>query len=96
MTEEELQELEALRQEKRTRQQLQLAEEALKSAGVSPAFAALLTGEAEEDTTRRVEEFCRAYSEALAEDVRRRLPQQPPVVTAPGAPRPRRGIHRMG
>ena len=32
---------------------------------------------------------------ALAEDIRGQLPQQPPVVTPPAAPRPRRGIQRI-
>ena len=32
---------------------------------------------------------------ALAEDIRGRLPQQPPVVTPPAPQRPRRGIQRI-
>ena len=32
---------------------------------------------------------------ALAEDIRHRLPQQPPVVTPPAPQRPRRGIQRI-
>ena len=95
MTEEEKQELEALRQEKHLRTQARRAEEGLTQAGVPAAFAGLLVGSDDADTDRRTKEFCAAYQAALAEDVRSRLPAAPPIVTAPSPQRPRRGVHRV-
>lgn len=95
MTEQEQQELEMLRKEKRQRTQQARAQAALETAGVPASFAALLAGEDDGDTDRRAADFCAAYQAALAEDIRGRLPQQPPVVTPPAAPRPRRGIQRI-
>lgn len=95
MTEEEKQELEALRMEKQQRTQRERAQAALETAGVPVAFASLLAGADDQDTDRRAEQFCAAYQEALAEDVRRRLPQQPPVVTAPAPRRVKRGVQRI-
>ena len=92
MTEQEQQELEMLRKEKRQRTQRQRAQA---TAGVPVSFAALLAGEDDGDTDQRARDFCAAYQAALAEDIRGRLPQQPPVVTPPAAPRPRRGIQRL-
>ena len=95
MTEEEKQELEALRQEKHLRTQTHRAEEGLTQAGVPAAFAALLVGQDDADTDRRTKDFCAAYQAALAEDVRSRLPAAPPIVAAPVPQRPRRGVHRV-
>lgn len=95
MTEEEKQELEALRQEKHQRTQQQRAQAALEEAGLSPSFVPLLIGVSEEDTDRRTREFCEAYQAALTEDVRKRLPQQAPVVTPPAPQRARRGVRRI-
>lgn len=53
MTEEEKQELEALRQEKRQRTQQARALAALESAGVPGSFAALLAGADDADTDQR-------------------------------------------
>ena len=95
MTEEEKQELEALRAEKHHRQQSERARTALEAAGVPAAFASLLVGTDDADTDARVAQFNTSYQAALSEDVRRRLPAAPPVVTAPAPQRPRRGIQRM-
>lgn len=95
MTEEEKQELETLRTEKRQRAQQARAREGLKAAGVPAAFADLLAGADDEDTDRRTRDFCTAYQAALAEDVRSRLPKQPPVVTPPAPQRVRRGVQRI-
>ena len=95
MTEEEKQELETLRQEKRQRAQEARAQVALETAGIPTSFAPLLIGADDNDTDRRAERFCTAYQTALAEDVRKRLPQQPPVVTPPAPKRARRGIKRI-
>ena len=95
MTEEEKQELEALRAEKQQRVQTERAEAALAQAGVPGAFAPLLVGANDADTDARVERFRNTYQAALAEDVRQRLPQQAPVVTAPAPQRVRRGIQRI-
>lgn len=95
MTEEEKQELEALRQEKHQRAQQARAQAALERAGVPGAFAALLAGGDDADTDQRAAQFCAAYQEALAEDVRKRLPHQPPVVTPPEPARTRRGVRRI-
>lgn len=95
MTEEEKKELEALRAEKRQRMQQARARSALETAGVPVSFASLLAGDGDADTDKRTEDFCAAYQAALAEDVRKRLPQQPPVVTPPAPKRPRRGIQRI-
>ena len=66
------------------------------AAGVPAAFAPLLVGTDDGDTDRRAEQFKSAYQTALAEDVRTRLPQQPPVVTAAIPPaRERRGVRRI-
>ena len=95
MTEEEKQELEALRKEKHQRTQETRAKSALESAGVPGSFAALLVGEDDGDTDQRSARFCAAYQAALAEDIRGRLPQQAPVVTPPAPKRARRGIQRI-
>lgn len=95
MTEEEKQELEALRAEKQQRVQTERARAALETAGVPIAFASLLVGADDADTDRRAEQFCTAYRASLAEDVKSRLPQQAPVVTSPAPQRVRRGIQRV-
>lgn len=95
MTEEEKQELETLRQEKHNRTQTERARAALEQGGVPGNFAALLIGIDDADTDRKTAEFCAAYQAALSEDVRRRLPQQAPVMTPPAPQRPRRGIQRI-
>lgn len=95
MTDEEMQELETLRQEKHRQTQQARAQAALETAGVPVSFASLLAGTDDEDTDRRTERFCAAYQAALAEDVRKRLPQQPPVVTAPVPQRAKRGVRRI-
>ena len=95
MTDEEKQELETLRAEKLTRQQTERARAALERRGVHQSFAALLVGADDADTDRRTEQFCAAYQDSLAEDVKSRLPQQAPIVTAPLPQRPRRGVQRL-
>lgn len=95
MTDEEKQELETLRAEKLTRQQTERARAALERRGVPQSFAALLVGADDADTDRRTEQFCAAYQDSLAEDVKSRLPQQAPIVTAPLPQRPRRGVQRL-
>jgi len=95
MTEEEKQELEALRQEKHQRTQQLRAEEGLKKAGIPAAFAALLTGINDADTDTRTEQFCAAYQAAVTADIRSRLPQQAPVIASPVPMRAKRGIHRI-
>lgn len=95
MTEEEKQELEVLRQEKHQRIQQARARTALENAGVPLAFAALLAGADDGDTDHRTEQFCEAYQAALAEDVRKRLPQQSPVIISPAPKRAKRGIQRL-
>ena len=95
MTEEEKQELAALRAEKVQRQQTERAKAALEQSGVPVAFAALLVGADDGATDEKVAAFCTAYQTSLAEDVKSRLPQQAPVVTAPLPQRPRRGVQRL-
>ena len=95
MTEEEKQELEALRQEKHQRTQTERARALLEVAGVPTNFAALLIGMDDADTDSKAAQFCNTYQAALSEDVRRRLPQQAPVMTAPAPQRARRGIQRI-
>lgn len=95
MTEEEKQELEALRQEKHQRTQMERARAMLEVSGVPGNFAALLIGADDADTDSKTAQFCTAYQAALSEDVRKRLPQQGPVMTAPTPQRPKRGIQRI-
>ena len=95
MTDEEKMELEALRAEKHNREQTERARAALSTAGVSVGFVALLIGTDDADTDRRVQNFCAAYQESLAEDIKKRLPEQTPTLTAPLPQRPRRGIQRI-
>lgn len=95
MTEEEKQELETLRQEKRQRTQQARAQAALEAAGIPASFSSILVGADDHDTDQRAQQFCSAYQAALAEDVRKRLPQQAPVVTPPAPKRVRRGIQRV-
>lgn len=95
MTEEEKQELEILRQEKHQRTQQARAQAALEAAGIPVSFAALLVGANDGETDKKAEQFCAAYQTALTEDVRKRLPQQTPVVTPPAPKRARRGIQRI-
>ena len=95
MTDEEMRELEALRAEKHNREQAERARAALDAAGVSAGFAALLIGSDDADTDRRVQDFCAAYQSSLTEDIKKRLPEQPPTITAPLPQRPRRGIQRI-
>lgn len=95
MTDEEKKELETLRAEKHSRQQTERARMALSDAGVPQSFAALLIGSDDADTDKRVQAFCAAYQSSLAEDIKKRLPEQPPTITAPLPQRPRRGIQRL-
>ena len=98
MTDEEKMELEALRAEKHSREQTERAKAALSAAGVSAGFAALLVGadDADDaDTDKRVQDFCAAYQSSLSEDIKKRLPEQPPTLTAPLPQRPKRGIQRI-
>ena len=95
MTEEEKQELESLRLEKHQRTQTERARAMLEVSGVPGNFAALLIGADDADTDSKTAQFCAAYQAALSEDVRRRLPQQGPVMTAPAPQRPKRGIQRI-
>lgn len=95
MTDEEKKELEALRAEKHSREQTERARAALGIAGVSTGFAALLVGSDDADTDRRVQDFCAAYQASLTEDIKKRLPEQTPILTAPLPQRPKRGIQRI-
>lgn len=95
MTDEEKKELEALRAEKHSREQTERARAALTTAGVSVGFAALLIGSDDADTDKRVKDFCTAYQSSLTEDIKKRLPEQPPTITAPQPQRPKRGIQRI-
>ena len=95
MTEDEKQELETLREEKRQRVQQARARKLLEDAGLPVSFASLLAGGDDGATDQRTQDFCAAYQAALSEDVRKRLPQQAPVVTPPAPQRPRRGIQRL-
>lgn len=95
MTDEELQELEALRKEKHLRTQHERARQALEAAGVPVSFSDFLIGESDTDTDQRTESFVVAYQAALNDDVRRRLPQQAPVITPPKPQRIKRGVQRL-
>lgn len=95
MTEEEKQELEALRREKQERAQRERAEAALTGAGIPTAFAPLLAGGDDEGTDARTARFCAAYQEALAEEIRRRLPRDAPDLTPPAPRRAERGVRRI-
>lgn len=95
MTEEERQELEALRREKRERTQRERAEAALRDAGIPAAFAPLLTGEDDGGTDARTEAFRTVYQEILAEEVRRRLPREAPDLMPPTPKRAERGVRRI-
>lgn len=95
MTEEEKQELEALRREKQERVQRERAAEALAGAGVPVSFAPLLAGADDGGTDQRTAAFCAAYQEALAEEVRRRLPGRAPDLTPPAPRRAERGVRRI-
>lgn len=63
--------------------QTERARAALGAAGVSESFAALLVGQDDADTDKRVREFCAAYQASLTEDIKKRLPEQTPTLTAP-------------
>ena len=95
MVDEERDELETLRAEKLRRTQTERAAAALGVAGAPKEFAALLAGGDDAETDRRVQEFCGVYQSSLAADMKSRLPQQPPVLTAPLPQRPKRGIQRI-
>lgn len=95
MTDEEMKELEALRAEKRSREQTQRASEALNRAGVPQEFANVLIGVNDAETDQKVQSFCAVYQSKLSDDIKKRLPEQPPVITAPAPKRPRRGIQRL-
>ncbi len=95
MTDEEKKELETLRAEKHDREQTARAAAALRTAGISAGFAALLVGGDDADTDKRVQDFCAAYQSSLTEDIKKRLPEQPPMITTPLPQRPKRGIQRI-
>ena len=65
------------------------------AAGVPQSFAPLLIGSDDADTDQRVRDFCGAYQASLTEDIKKRLPEQPPTLTAPLPQRPKRGIQRI-
>lgn len=95
MTDEEMKELEALRAEKRGREQTKRASDALDKAGIPQGFAALLIGADDAETDKKVQSFCAVYQDSLRSDIKKRLPEQPPVITAPAPKRPKRGIARL-
>jgi len=95
MSDEEKQELETLRQEKHQRTQTERARAMLEQGGVPLSFAPLLVGADDADTDGKAAAFSAAYQAALSEDVRKRLPHEAPVMTAPAPQRPRRGIQRI-
>lgn len=95
MMEEEKLELETLRREKQERVQRERAEMALAEAGIPAAFAPLLAGADDAGTDRRTEAFLAVYQTALAEEVRRRLPQEAPKTEAPAPRRRERGVRRL-
>ena len=95
MTDEERKELETLRAEKRDREQTQRATAALGKAGVPQDFASMLIGVNDDETDKKVQSFCAVYQSSLSSDIRKRLPEQPPVVTAPLPQRPKRGVQRL-
>ena len=95
MTDEEKMELEALRTEKQAREQTARASAALDAAGVPQSFAPLLIGADDGDTDERVRSFCAAYQACLTEDIKKRLPEQAPTMTAPAPQHPKRGIQRI-
>ena len=96
MTEDELLELEELRREKRQSLQQARAKDALELRGVPTSFAPILVGNDDQETDLKIDQFCTAYQDALSEDVRKRLPQQPPLTTsAPPSHKKYRGIHRV-
>ena len=95
MTDEEKKELEELRAEKHNREQTERARAALSTAGVSESFAALLIGGDDADTDKRVQDFCAAYQSSLSEDIKKRLPERSPTLTAPLPQRPKRGVQRI-
>lgn len=95
ITNEEMQELTALREEKRKRVQTERAADTLKNAGIPQAFAALLIGADDADTDARVTSFCRTYQDTLTQDIRKRLPAEAPVLTSPQPARAKRGIVRV-
>lgn len=95
LTNEDLQELTALREEKRTRVQTQRAAETLKTAGIPQEFASLLIGTDDADTDARTAASCRTYQANLSRDIKNRLPSEPPVLTTPKPTRPRCGIVRV-
>lgn len=95
MTDEEMKELEALRAEKRSREQTQRASDALGKAGMPQEFASVLIGADDAETDQKVQSFCAVYQSRLSDDIKKRLPAQPPVVTAPAPQRAKRGITRL-
>lgn len=95
MTDEEKKELMALRAEKHDREQAARAAAALEAANLPQRFAELLVGSDDADTDKRVQDFCAAYQAFLTEDIKKRLPEQPPVMTAPMRQRAKRGIQRL-
>ena len=95
MTDEEMKELETLRAEKHSREQTERARNALTAAGVPQSFAHLLVGSDDADTDQRVQDFCGTYQASLTEDIKKRLPEQTPTLTAPLPQRQKRGIQRI-
>lgn len=95
MTDEEKQELEALRREKREQVQRERAAAVLEAAGIPVSFAPLLAGENDAGTDARAEAFRNVYHDVLEEEIRRRLPQEPPAMTPPTPRRAERGVRRI-
>lgn len=82
MTDEEKQDLEALRKEKDRCTHEQRVQKILEAAGISSPFADLLAGSNAVDTGKQRKRCCPAYQAVLAENIRFRLPEKPPVVTS--------------
>ena len=74
MTDEERQELEALRAEKHSREQTERAKSALTAAGIPQSFAHLLVGSDDADTDLGVRYFCGAYLASVSVEIKTRLP----------------------
>lgn len=95
MTDEEMKELEQLRAEKCSREQTQRASDALGKAGVPQEFAPVLIGADDGETDKKVQSFCAVYQTKLSDDIKKRLPAQPPAMTAPLPQRSKRGVQRL-
>ncbi len=89
-------ELAALRLQKREKELLEHTQKSLQARGLDSGFAAFVHGADEGEISKNIAQFERQFTDSLAQELSRRLPQQNPQDFLTQRPStPRRGIRKV-